>query len=75
VPTKADERQREEDRQRAIDREYNRPEDVPPDLTPLERAIIASRNVIRWAAWSLETGPAPEIGDKLVDVGPEKSSK
>lgn len=47
---------------------YFRPEDVPRDLTPTERNIIAARNMRRWADFLLEEGPAPEKGDKLVDV-------
>ena len=46
-----------------------RPDDVPPDLTQVECSIIAARNVRAWADWLLQEGPAPERGDKLVDIG------
>jgi hypothetical protein len=51
--------------------EFWRPDDVPPDLEPLERARIAARNVRAWANWLLKTGPAPKTGHRLVDVGEE----
>jgi hypothetical protein len=50
---------------------YFRPDDVPPDLTPLERSVVAARNVRAWADWLLETGPMPPQSDTLTDVGPE----
>jgi hypothetical protein len=53
------------------DVEFWRPDLVPPDLKPIERAIIAARNVRAWANWLLETGPAPEQSDDLKDVGRE----
>jgi hypothetical protein len=48
---------------------YWRPEDIPPNLTPLERAMIVARNVRRWANFLLEEGPAPRVSDELTDVG------
>jgi hypothetical protein len=53
---------------------YWKPDDVPPDLTPIERSIIAARNVRAWADWLLETGPAPAKTDALTDIGPEDQS-
>lgn len=45
------------------------PEDVPPDITPLERARIAASNIRIWADWLLiQKGPAPEKSDNLMDA-------
>ncbi len=45
------------------------PQEVPSDMTILERTIIAARNIRLWSEWLLEaTGPAPEKGHSLVDV-------
>jgi hypothetical protein len=59
-----------EDREEWID-----PTTLPPNLSQLDRAVIAARNIRRWADWLLEApSPAPERGDQLVDVGEEKDS-
>jgi hypothetical protein len=48
------------------------PDDLPPNISPLERAIIAARNIRLWTDWMLkEVGPAPEKGSELIDVGAE----
>lgn len=53
---------------------YTRPDDVPPELTPLERAVIAARQIRLWADWLLEIGPAPPKSDTLMQSTESKES-
>lgn len=56
------------------DTEWINPHDVWPDISAIERAIIAARNIRLWAEWLLESaGPAPEKGKSLVDVVGEEN--
>lgn len=48
--------------------DYYRPAEVPPDLTPLERALIAARQIRLWADWLLEVGPAPPQTGELTEA-------
>jgi len=50
---------------------YLRPSDVPPNLTPLERAKTAAANIRIWADWLLQEGPAPKKSDVLTDASKE----
>lgn len=52
-----------------------RPEEVPPELTPLERARIAALNVRMWCDWLLAgPGPAPKKG-VLTDASGEEGDE
>jgi hypothetical protein len=51
--------------------EYWNPKDVPKHLTPLERAVICSRNVRAWCEWLVESDGTPPKQGELTDVGSE----
>lgn len=56
------------------DLEYFRPEDVPDDLSPIEKGVVALRNIKAWAAWwESEAVKPPPIGGELMDVGDQSS--
>jgi hypothetical protein len=54
---------------------YGNPEEVPGDLAPLERAIVAARQIRLWATWLLETGPAPPKSDELTEAVVKESDR
>lgn len=56
------------DANRVVDElDYYRPEDVPDDLTPIEKGLIAVRNIKAWTLWFESTATKALLDRKRAD--------